>query len=91
MTHLSRHGGDRRATKTSNPLHVSFNDLAGSRKKNIGATIFQKESGVNNTKKGFDLFLIHVDMAIKASLRAHNKFHVTSTAEFLRKLRILFH
>ena len=52
---------------------------------------FQKESGVNSTKRALIFFLIHIDMAIKASLRAHNKFHVTSTAEFLRKLRILFH
>ncbi|WP_369421565.1 acyl-CoA thioesterase [Coxiella-like endosymbiont] len=42
-------------------------------------------------KKGFDLVLIHVDMAIKASLRAYDKFHVILTAELLKKLRILFH
>jgi len=41
-------------------------------------------------KKGFDLVLVHVDMTIKASLGAHDKFHITSTFERLSRLRVLF-
>ena len=39
---------------------------------------------------GFDLVLIHVDLAIKSSLRANDEFYITSKIERLSKLKILF-
>src|SRR5438105_1110468 len=41
-------------------------------------------------RNGFNLVLIHVDMAIKQSLKAHDKFYVKSTYEKLRRLKVIF-
>lgn len=41
-------------------------------------------------KKGFNLVLIHVDMAIKQSLNAHDKFYVESTYEKSGRLKVIF-
>lgn len=39
---------------------------------------------------GFDILLAHVDMAIKASLIAHDAFYITSRIERAGKIKILF-
>lgn len=41
-------------------------------------------------RNGFNLVLIHVDMVIKQSLKAHDKFYVKSTYEKSGRLKIVF-
>lgn len=42
-------------------------------------------------QNGFNLVLVHVDMEIKNSLKAHDKFYVKSTYERSGRLKIIFH
>jgi acyl-CoA thioester hydrolase len=39
---------------------------------------------------GFNLVLVHVDMELKKSLKAHDKFYVSSSIEKLGRLKIIF-
>lgn len=41
-------------------------------------------------RKGFNLVLIHIDLSIKSSLMAHDKFYITSEIERSGKLKLLF-
>lgn len=41
-------------------------------------------------QNGFNLVLIHVDMAIKQSLKAHDKFYVKSTYEKSGRLKVIY-
>lgn len=41
-------------------------------------------------RNGFNLVLIHVDMAIKQSLKAHDKFYIKSTYEKSGRLKVIF-
>ncbi len=41
-------------------------------------------------REGFNLVLIHTDMAIKQSLKAHDKFYIKSTYEKVGRLKIIF-
>src|SRR5579862_4316180 len=41
-------------------------------------------------QNGFNLVLIHVDMAIQQSLKAHDKFYVKSSYEKSGRLKIIF-
>lgn len=42
-------------------------------------------------KNGFNLVLVHVDMEIKNSLKAHDKFYVKSTYEKSGRLRVIYY
>ena len=42
-------------------------------------------------QNGFNLVLVHVDLEIKNSLKAHDKFYVKSICEKSGRLKIIFH